>query len=124
MLLIWGLWYEVSSDLWQYMAVTGTVYLAGVFPVVVGGLYWSRSSSAGAYIALLGGLTGILGLDPCVNFLNAQLLDIGTGITLDGNVMMLMTFAFSLLGFVTGSLLFPDHRPNDSQPAPDEGENQ
>jgi SSS family solute:Na+ symporter len=124
MLLIWGLWYEVSSDLWQYMAVTGTVYLAGVFPVVVGGLYWSRSSSAGAYIALLGGLTGILGLDPCVNFLNAQLLDIGTGITLGGNVMMLMTFAFSLLGFVTGSLLFPDNRPNDSQPAPDEGENQ
>ena len=124
MLLIWGLWYEVSSDLWQYMAVTGTVYLAGVFPVVVGGLYWSRSSSAGAYIALFGGLTGILGLDPCVNFLNAQLLDIGTGITLGGNVMMLMTFAFSLLGFVTGSLLFPDNRPNDSQPAPDEGENQ
>ena len=124
MLLIWGLWYEVSSDLWQYMAVTGTVYLAGVFPVVVGGLYWSRSSSAGAYIALLGGLTGILGLDPCVNFLNAQLLDIGTGITLGGNVMMLMTFAFSLLGFVTGSLLFPDNRPNDSQPAPDEGEHQ
>ncbi|MDG2360058.1 MAG: sodium:solute symporter family protein [Planctomycetaceae bacterium] len=124
MLLIWGLWYEVSSDLWQYMAVTGTVYLAGVFPVVVGGLYWSRSSSAGAYIALLGGLTGILGLDPCVNFLNAQLLDIGTGITLGGNVMMLMAFAFSLLGFVTGSLLFPDNRPNDSQPAPDEGENQ
>ena len=124
MLLIWGLWYEVSSDLWQYMAVTGTVYLAGVFPVVVGGLYWSRSSSAGAYIALFGGLTGILGLDPCVNFLNAQLLDIGTGITLGGNVMMLMTFAFSLLGFVTGSLLFPDNRPNDSQPAPDEGEHQ
>ena len=124
MLLIWGLWYEVSSDLWQYMAVTGTVYLAGVFPVVVGGLYWSRSSSAGAYIALLGGLTGILGLDPCVNFLNAQLLDIGTGITLGGNVMMLMTFAFSLLGFVTGSLLFPDNRPNDSQPAPDGGVNQ
>ncbi len=124
MLLIWGLWYEVSSDLWQYMAVTGTVYLAGVFPVVVGGLYWSRSSSAGAYIALLGGLTGILGLDPCVNFLNAQLLDIGTGITLGGNVMMLMTFAFSLLGFVTGSLLFPDNRLNDSQPAPDGGVNQ
>ena len=124
MLLIWGLWYEVSSDLWQYMAVTGTVYLAGVLPVVVGGLYWSRSSSAGAYIALLGGLTGILGLDPCVNFLNAQLLDIGTGITLGGNVMMLMTFAFSLLGFVTGSLLFPDNRPNDSQPASDGGVNQ
>lgn len=124
MLLTWGLWYEVSSDLWQYMAVTGTVYLAGVFPVVVGGLYWSRSSSAGAYVALLGGLTGILGLDPCVGFLNAQLLDIRSGITLGGNVMMLMTFAFSLTGFVAGSLLFPDDRPHDSKPAAGEGANQ
>jgi solute:Na+ symporter, SSS family len=123
MLLTWGLWYEVSSDLWQYMAVTGTVYLAGVFPVVVGGLYWSRSSSVGAYIALLGGLTGILGLDPCIRFLNAQLLEIGSGITLGGNAMMLMTFAFSLLGFVVGSLLFPDDRPHDSQPATAEGAN-
>lgn len=122
-LLIWGLWYEVSSDLWQYMAVTGTVYLAGVFPVVVGGLYWSRASSAGAYIALLGGLTGILGLDPCVSFLNAQLLEIGSGVTLGGNVMMLMTFAFSLTGFVVGSLLFPDDRPHDLQPATGEGAN-
>jgi solute:Na+ symporter, SSS family len=124
MLLTWGLWYEVSSDLWQYMAVTGTVYLAGVFPVVVGGLYWSRSSSVGAYIALLGGLTGILGLDPCVRFLNAQLLEIGSDITLGGNVMMLMTFAFSLTGFVAGSLLFPDDRPHDSQLASGEGANQ
>lgn len=124
MLLTWGLWYEVSSDLWQYMAVTGTVYLAGVFPVVVGGLYWSRSSSAGAYIALLGGLTGILGLDPCVRFLNAQLLEIGSDITLGGNAMMLMTFAFSLTGFVAGSLLLPDNRPHDSAPAPGEGANQ
>ncbi|NQV23647.1 MAG: sodium:solute symporter family protein, partial [Rhodopirellula sp.] len=78
MLLTWGLWYEVSSNLWQYMAITGTVYLAGVFPVVIGGLYWSRSSSTGAYIALLGGLTGILGLDPCVKFLNSQLATIAT----------------------------------------------
>lgn len=124
MLLTWGLWYEISSNLWQYMAITGTVYLAGVFPVVIGGLYWSRSSSAGAYVALLGGLTGILGLDPCIKFLNAQLAAMGTSITVGSNILMLMTFAFCLLGFVAGSLLWPDDRPDESQPSIDGGANQ
>ena len=123
MLLTWGLWYEVSSNLWQYMAITGTVYLAGVFPVVVGGLYWSRSSSVGAYIALLGGLTGILGLDPCIKFLNSQFVEMDASITVDSNILMLMTFAFSLLGFVAGSLLWPDDRPGNSQPSTGEGAN-
>jgi SSS family solute:Na+ symporter len=124
MLLVWGLWYEVSSNLWQYMAITGTVYLAGVFPVVIGGLYWSRSSSTGAYIALLGGLTGILGLDPCIKFLNSQFVAMDTSITVNSNILMLMTFAFCLLGFVAGSLLWPDDHPNNSQPSTDEGANQ
>ncbi|MDA0807087.1 MAG: sodium:solute symporter family protein [Planctomycetota bacterium] len=121
MLLTWGLWYEVSSNLWQYMAITGTVYLAGVFPVVIGGLYWRRSSSAGAYIALLAGLTGILGLDPCVKFLNSQLVALGTTIAVDSNILMLMTFAISLLGFVAGSLLYPDDRANVSKSVTSEG---
>ena len=110
LLLLWGLWYEVSSNLWQYMAVTGTVYLSGVFPVVVGGLYWKRSSSVGAYLALLGGLTGILAMGPCVEFLNGLL---GPG-TLRSDQIMLSSFAVSLAGFFFGSLLFPDARKQES----------
>jgi SSS family solute:Na+ symporter len=121
MLLIWGLWYEVSSNLWQYMAITGTVYLAGVFPVVIGGLYWPRSSSVGAYIALLGGLTGILGLDPCIKLLNASLADYGLAFEFHSSLLMLLTFEFSFIGFVAGSLLFPDAQLPDSQPATREG---
>ena len=124
MLLTWGLWYEVSSNLWQYMAVTGTVYLAGVFPVVICGLYWSRSSSVGAYIALLGGLTGILALGPCIEFLNFQFVELGISLTVRSEHVMLSSFAFSLLGFIAGSLLFPDTHPDNSQAATDEGANQ
>lgn len=122
MLLIWGLWYEVSSNLWQYMAITGTVYLAGVFPVVIGGLYWSRSSSTGAYIALLGGLTGISGLDPCVQFLNARFAESGSSFAVDSNMLMLMTFAISLAGFVAGSLLWPDSPDLRSSSSADGGD--
>ena len=28
-LLVWGLWYPLGEDLWDYMAVTGAVYFAG-----------------------------------------------------------------------------------------------
>ena len=124
MLLVWGLWYEVSSNLWQYMAVTGTVYLAGVFPVVIGGLYWSRSSSAGAYIALLGGLTGIMALVPCTEFLNKQIARAGFDLVLRSEHVMLGSFAFSLLGFIVGSLLLPDDRPTEPSDTIGQEENQ
>lgn len=117
-LLFWGLWYEVSSDLWQYMAVTGTVYLAGVFPVVAGGLYWKRSSSTGAYLALIGGLSGILALGPCVTFVNETLKAIGLSLKLNNSQLMMSAFAISLAGFVVGSLAFPD-RPS---PQTEEGQ--
>jgi len=109
-LLFWGLWYEVSSDLWQYMAVTGTVYLAGVFPVVAGGLYWSRSSSAGAYLSLIGGLSGILALGPCVAAVNRQLERAGVDFAFSDSQLMMSAFAISLAGFIIGSLGFPDRK--------------
>ena len=109
-LLFWGLWYEVSSDLWQYMAVTGTVYLAGVFPVVAGGLYWRRSSSVGAYLALLGGTSGILALGPCVEWVNGFLNGAGSELVVNNSQLMMSAFAISAIGFVVGSFAFPDRK--------------
>lgn len=103
MLLIWGLWYEVSSDLWGYLAVTGTVYLAGAIPTVVGGLYWSRGSQAGALAAILGGLLGLSAMGPCVEMINLQLSS-----NLNGTHLTLITFAFSAVVYVLGSLFLPD----------------
>ena len=100
------------------MAVTGTVYLAGVFPVVAGGLYWKRSSSTGAYLALIGGLSGILALGPCVTFVNETLKAIGLSLKLNNSQLMMSAFAISLAGFVVGSLAFPD-RPS---PQTEEGQ--
>jgi len=103
MLLIWGLWYEPEGNLWAYMAVTGTVYLAGVLPIVIGGLYWKRGSTVGAYAALIGGLSGLLGLDPAVRYLK-----IAVSPAIESGHMTLLTFAISIAGYVLGSLLFPD----------------
>ncbi len=108
MLLCWGLWFPLKSDLWNYMAVTGTVYLSGSLPVVVGGLYWRRASSVGAYLALFGGLVGITAIDPVLNSLKG----IEAFQDLSGSVnaahIAILTFVVSMAGFVVGSLLFPD----------------
>lgn len=83
------------------MAVTGTIYLAGAFTVVVAGLYWKKASKTGATIALFAGLLAILGIGPWTqgDFVPWYLTDKFIGV---------MTFIIAFLGMVFGSLLFPD----------------
>jgi len=109
MLLVWGLWYEVSSDLWGYLAVTGTVYLSGAIPTVVGGLYWKRGSQIGALAAILGGLLGLSAMGPCVEVINGSF-----SLNVNGTHLTLLTFAFSAVVYVAGSLLFPDNSQPES----------
>jgi SSS family solute:Na+ symporter len=57
-LLFYGLWYQMPGNAWDYLAVTGNIYLASVFTLLVAGLYWKRATSAGAYAALVLGAIG------------------------------------------------------------------
>lgn len=116
-LLTWGLWYEISTNLWDYMAITGTVYFAGALPAIVCGLYWKRASSVGAYGALLGGLCGLLAMGPSLNMLNESLFA-DSEFTLRGAHITILTFVVSFSVFVVGSLLFPD-RPRTETSSPD-----
>ncbi|MDA1015923.1 MAG: sodium:solute symporter family protein [Planctomycetota bacterium] len=109
-LLFWGLWYELKASLWDYMAITGTLYLAGVLPVVAGGLYWRRSSTVGAYGSLIGGSTAILGLGPVVE----RLRNLTGLVELQSAHMSLLAFAISGMAFVAGSILFPDSPQHES----------
>ena len=99
-LLTWSLWYDLGQDLWDYMAVTGAIYFTGAFALLVAGLYWKRASRAGAYLALISGLSAVLGLKPVQNTLEVDWASETVGIT---------TVAASTLLMVLGSLLFPDH---------------
>ena len=36
-LLVWSMWYELGQDLWDYMAVSGSIYFIGAFVVTWGG---------------------------------------------------------------------------------------
>lgn len=106
-LLVWGVWYKLPESVWNYMAVTGSVYLCGAIVILVGGMYWRRASSAGALAALLGGLASV----PIV-----FLPDWFTGSTVLMGQYGLANYALCALLFIVFSWLFPDKRPPAAAP--------
>ncbi len=68
-ILVWGLWYPLGQDLWDYMAISGAIYFTGAIALLVFGLYWERASKVGAYGALICGFLAAVGLTPVQNWL-------------------------------------------------------
>lgn len=104
--LYWGLIYHGDDDIWDYMAVTGAIYFTGAFALLLGGLYWRRASSTGAFLALLAGLSAILGLSPVQKVLGLNIPSARVG---------LASIAVTVIVMVFGSLLFPDRRKDAEQ---------
>ena len=111
--LYWGLIYDGEDDIWDYMAVTGAIYFTGAFALLLGGLYWRRASSTGAFLALLAGLSAIFGLSP---------VQAVVGIDIPSERVGLVSIAATVLVMLFGSLLFPDRKGGvPRQPASDRG---
>ena len=81
------------------MAVTGAIYFTGAFAVLVGGLYWRRSSRTGAYGAFLCGVLALAGLKPVQQRL---------GVVWRSEYVGLATVAAACAVMAAGSLLWPD----------------
>ena len=100
----WGMFYEGGDAIWDYLGITGAIYFTGAISVVVFGLYWNKASSTGAILALLGGLSSIIGLEPIRLFL---------GINVSNPAIIgLFTLGFSMLLMIIGSLIWPDTENN------------
>jgi solute:Na+ symporter, SSS family len=52
-LLLYGLWYPLKGDLWTYLGVTGTIYLASISVLLIACCYWSAANSWGAGASIL-----------------------------------------------------------------------
>jgi len=98
-ILVWGLWYPLGQDLWDYMAIGGAIYNAGAVSLLVFGLYWKRAGKVGAYSSLIVGFFSIVGLKPMQNVL---------GMDVSAAIVGLVIVGLSLTSMVVGSLLFPD----------------
>jgi len=97
-ILVWGLWYDLGQDLWDYMAISGAIYFSGAIALLVFGLYWRRASRLGAYLSLICGFGALFGLKP------VQAL---FGIDVSSQIVGLSVIALACGAMVVGSLLFP-----------------
>jgi SSS family solute:Na+ symporter len=113
-LMFWGLWYELPGDAWSYLAVTGNIYLASVFTLLIAGLYWRRANAVGAYAALIMGAIGPLTF-LLVNFLVTRGL-LPKTMQIAPELAGASSFGLAFLGMIAGSLLFasPPQRPTEA----------
>jgi Na+/proline symporter len=98
-LVFYGLWYELPGRAWDYLAVTGNIYLASVFTLLVGALYWPRANTCGAIAAIVLGAIGPLAF----LVVNAIVKDPARQISPES--AGLAAFGLSFAGMICGSLV-------------------
>ncbi|MDW8079756.1 MAG: hypothetical protein RMJ16_12830 [Thermoguttaceae bacterium] len=98
-LIFWGLWYELPGTAWDYLAVTGTIYLASLFTLLVAALYFPAANATGAVAAILMGAIGPVGFV----FVNA-LTPPDSPWRISPEVAGFSAFALAALGMIGGSL--------------------
>jgi len=104
-LMFWGLYYTPPGAVYLYLNITGTIFLAGAFVCVVGGLYWRRANTTGGYLAMLAGAAGAI-----IPFFFLRWSE---------NVTGFAAFGLAALGLVVGSLV---GRPSTAPQAAQEAE--
>lgn len=101
-LLVFGLWYQIPDTAFQYLAVTGSMYVSGALACVTAGMYWRKANLVGAYAGLILGAivpAGFLLLEKSRDALPASLAFVA-----DVNIAGLLSFMLAVLGMVLGSL--------------------
>ncbi len=102
-LMFWGLYYTPPGAVYLYLNITGTIFLAGAFVSVVGGLYWKRANVTGGFLAMFFGATGAI-----IPFFFLHWNENITGFT---------AFGLAAAGLIGGSLL--SRRPASRVPLGD-----
>ncbi len=51
----WSILFPLNEYIFMYFQITGAIYLGGAGAVILGGLYWPRGSTGGAWAAMIAG---------------------------------------------------------------------
>jgi SSS family solute:Na+ symporter len=70
-LLVFGILYPMKGDVWAYLGVTGTIYLASISTLLIACCYWKRANNWGAAAAIIVGA-----VIPIACLVSEQLLDL------------------------------------------------
>jgi len=104
-LLFYGLWYEIRGNAWDYLAITGNIYLASVFTLLVAGLYWRGANSWGAISAIVLGAIGPLTFLVVNGIVKSPRWDIDPSWEIPPEVAGFAAFGLAFAGMFFGSLL-------------------
>ena len=55
-IFFWSLFFPQNDKIFMFFAVTGAIYIGGAGSLIIGGLYWKRGSTTGAWVAMTTGL--------------------------------------------------------------------
>tara|TARA_B100001173_G_scaffold312273_1_gene332558 strand:+ start:2613 stop:4082 length:1470 start_codon:yes stop_codon:yes gene_type:complete len=100
-LLLYGLWYPLSNDLWVYMQVTGTIYLSSMSVILIASCYFKNASPLGA------GMSIVIGASIPVSYLLLQEFSFSSDIVKNIGPYKFGVFSFFMsgLGMSIGSLI-------------------
>ena len=107
-LFVFGLLYEIQGDLWSYLLLTGSVYLASMSVLLIACCYWPRANTWGAMGAIL------LGAAVPVLFLTLEKMPSTAAFaqSVGKDNAGIAAFAASTLGMIVGSLVKPRSAPS------------
>ena len=92
-----GMIVPMADFIFFFMNITAAIYMGGSGSVIIGGLYWSRATTAGAWASMfVGSGLGIVGLTLPMWW---------PGFPLNGNWMMFIAMLAGIASFVVVSLL-------------------
>jgi len=104
---LWSAFFPLRDYVLMYFLLTGTIYLGGSGAAIIGGLYWKRGTTAGAYTAMIAGcLVAIIGISlqavwPHVSVLIA----LAPKFPINGAWLAMIAYGTSITGYVLVSLL-------------------
>lgn len=114
-LFVFGLVYSVEGGVWDYLAITGTIYLSSMSVLLIACCYWSRANNVGAISAI------VLGAAVPVTYLVLQKLPATAEFateTVGPHYSGIAAFAAAAAGMVVGSLLKPTRSTPTASAAP------
>ncbi len=109
-LLFYGLWYPLKGDVYAYLLVTGTIYLASISTMLIACCYWKRANNWGAAAAILVGAVIPIACLVIEQVRNMQPDDVQLWRCYSGIAAFVATGA----AMIVGSLLKPKPTPTPS----------
>ena len=115
-LFVFGLVYKIEGPVWDFLAITGTIYLSSMSVLLIACCYWRRANNWGAIAAIVGGAAVpvvhlVLQKIEVTSALALRIKSMGT------NRAGIAAFALAAVAMVLGSLLKPGARPTMTEGA-------